>query len=451
MGLQTRTASMHRVVHRVGEAMRLTTRPAARYALTSVGIPEVLLEAPLASVLPLAAPGVRLACVTIDGGVLSDITSTIEVGTPCVDVGGQLLVSQWVDAHTHIDKCYTASRVSGAHHCLADAVRASAAVRAHWTADDIARRMDFALRTAKAHGTRAMRTHLDWVHPAAPPAWAGACRMRDAIRPWMELQLVSICPLTLFADESHGHQVASTLAAGAGVLGASIHPVPRQRELIERVFRLAREYDLDLDLHVDEHLQNDTGGMESVAAMVAEFGYSGRVQCGHCCALALAEEDRSRGVLESFARTGVSLVSLPQANLQLQDGQPMRTPRLRGLPPLIEARAAGVSVSLASDNVCDAFVPAGDFDPLGALGIASLCAHLDDPAVRWIDSISVNPARAMHLAWDGVLRPGVPADLVLLDGRSSSEVMSRPGRTVLRAGTPERDAPPEFCELDTPG
>lgn len=36
---------------------------------------------------------------------------------------------------------------------------------AHWTADDVERRMEFSLRCAYAHGTAAIRTHLD----SAPP------------------------------------------------------------------------------------------------------------------------------------------------------------------------------------------------------------------------------------------------------------------------------------------
>lgn len=423
-------------------------RPAACWVLAGVRIPDALLDPAQAARLPAARPGLRLASVVIDGDRLAGIEAAAPAGLPALDGGSRLLVSPWVDAHTHLDKCYTAWRLPGSCHRLGDAVAASGALRATWTDDDLDRRMRFALGTARARGTRALRSHLDWVQGPAPRAWHVARALREAWRDEIELQLVSICPLALFRDEAAGREVAATLARGGGVLGASVHPLPDQAALLERVFRLAHEHDLDLDFHVDEHLLADTGGLEAIATLTVRQGWQGRVLCGHCCALAVADEVHAQALLVRFAEAGITLVSLPLANLNLQDGQPGRTPRLRGLPPLIEARAAGVPVVIASDNVCDAFVGAADFDPLRVLGIAALAAHLDDPLVQWVDSITTRPARALKLDADGVLRPGAPADLLLLDGRASLEALSRPGGTRLRAGTPVAVAAPAFSELD---
>jgi cytosine deaminase len=71
----------------------------------------------------------------------------------------------------------------------------------------------------------------------------------------------------------------------------------------------------------------------------------------------------------------------------------------------------------------------------------------------WADTISRQGAALLHLAWDGVLRQGAPADLVIHPGRDSVEVVSRPafGRRVLRAGrwlTQAEATLPDFRELD---
>ena len=423
-------------------------RPASRWVLTDVRIPDALLDPAQAARLPVARPGLRGASVVIDGDRVAGIEAVAPAGLPALPAGSRLLVSPWVDAHTHLDKCYTAWRLPGSCHRLGDAVAASGALRSGWTDDDLDRRMRFALGTARARGTRALRSHLDWVQGSAPRAWHVATALRAAWRDEIELQLVSICPLALFRDEAAGREVAATLARGGGVLGASVHPLPDQAMLLERVFALARAHDLDLDFHVDEHLQPDTGGLRTIAELTLRHGWQGRVLCGHCCALAVADEAHAQALLLRLAEAGITLVSLPLANLNLQDGQPGRTPRLRGLPPLIEARAAGVAVAIASDNVCDAFVGAADFDPLRVLGIAALGAHLDDPLVQWVDSLTTRPARALKLAQDGVLRTGAPADLLLLDGRDSLEALSRPGATRLRGGAPVTFAAPSFTELD---
>lgn len=417
-------------------------------------IPERLLDPATRARLPVAAPGLRRAHLCIEGGRVRAIEACAPVDAgAAIDLRDGVVTSAWVEVHTHLDKSQTGPRLAHNGNSLQQAIACSAADRATWTASDLRRRMDFSLRTAHAHGTRAVRTHLDWVRGDAPLAWRVAQDLRDAWSGRIALQLSSICPLPLFADAAAGAQVARTLAAGAGILGASVHPVPNQRLLLERVFELAVRYDLNLDFHVDEHLLDDTAGMQTIADLTLHHRWAGRVVCGHCCALAVAPPARVHSLLQDFVRAGIHLVSLPLANLQLQDrqaGAMSRTPRTRGIAPVREAVALGVPVSIASDNVRDPFVPYADFDLLHVLAITALAAHLPDPLVHWIDSITSRPARAMGLAWDGALHPGCPADLVLLQGRDSDELCSRPQapRQVLRAGRLIDTALPDFRELD---
>jgi hypothetical protein len=45
-----------------------------------------------------------------------------------------------------------------------------------WTRADMARRLDFGLRCAHAHGTAAMRCHLDGVKVSSRPLAAATCK-----------------------------------------------------------------------------------------------------------------------------------------------------------------------------------------------------------------------------------------------------------------------------------
>jgi cytosine deaminase len=164
-------------------------------------------------------------------------------------------------------------------------------------------------------------------------------------------------------------------------------------------------------------------------------------------------------LLDEVAASGLGLVSLPWTNLYLQDSGPgladgaRRTPSRRGLLPVHEARARGIPLAFASDNHRDPFFPGGDLDPLQTLALAAMAAQLDDPVRDWADTISRQGAALLHLAWDGVLKQGAPADLVIHPGRDSVEVVSRPafGRRVLRAGrwlTQAEATLPDFRELD---
>ncbi|MBA3325755.1 MAG: amidohydrolase family protein, partial [Rhodobacteraceae bacterium] len=110
-----------------------------------------------------------------------------------------------------------------------------------------------------------------------------------------------------------------------------------------------------------------------------------------------------------------------------------RTPRLRGIAPMQEARAAGMDVLVALDNVRDAFYPYGEYDLLDAWRLAVLAAHLDPEA--WLDAITTLPARALGLP-EPRLSVGAPADFLLLDATSATDLVSRARLrpTVWRAG-----------------
>lgn len=65
--------------------------------------------------------------------------------------------------------------------------------------------------------------------------------------------------------------------------------------------------------------------------------------------------------------------------MYLQDRQPGRTPRWRGVMPVQELRAAGVAVAVAGDNYRDPFYAYGDHDMLDTWRQAVRILHLDHP------------------------------------------------------------------------
>jgi cytosine deaminase len=107
----------------------------------------------------------------------------------------------------------------------------------------------------------------------------------------------------------------------------------------------------------------------------------------------------------------------------------------RGITRLREADALGMQPSIASDNVADPFYPYGSYDLFETFGLAVQVAHLA-PAQDWLGSITVHPAAAMGLAWDGRITEGSPADLVCLNACSDHQLLTPAGRrrSVMRKG-----------------
>ena len=206
----------------------------------------------------------------------------------------------------------------------------------------------------------------------------------------------------------------------------ALHPdlvrMERARNFVPQTIVLSQDYHL-LGLSAAAKLGWQAQDLNAVVALTARHKRAGRVLCGHACALAVRPADEVARQLDLAAKAGVALTVLPTTSLHLQDMAPGRTPRLRGLAPLLEARAAGVRVVLGADNVADAFYPRGSFDQIEVLRPAALAAHLA-PA-DWIDAISTDAARVMGLPTPRIAA-GAPADFLLIAGADWDAALRSP-------------------------
>jgi len=351
----------------------------------------------------------------------------------------RLAVPLPVDPHLHLDKTHTIARAGQGGPGLFGAIEAMQADTVNWSAADIRARAERALAEAADSGMRGLRTHVDWVTPEEPPAWRVLGELAEDWAGVVTIQRAALCPLDLVGDPDHGPGIAATVAASANaVLGAFVYRNEDLAQKLARVFDLAARHGLALDFHVDEGLEPEARGLVPIVELAARHGMAGRVLCGHACSLSILPEAEVAALLSRAAEAGVGLCVLPATNLWLQDSATGRTPRLRGLAPLHEARAAGVDVMFGADNVADPFYPYGVYDPLDILRQAVCGAQLAPGG--WADAITTVPARWLGLD-DDPLVPGAPADFLLLPAPDWDAAMRRPGiaRRVFRAG---RDTTP---------
>jgi cytosine deaminase len=223
-----------------------------------------------------------------------------------------------------------------------------------------------------------------------------------------------------------------------------VHSSNWDAEALRHVFIAAAEAGLDVDLHVDEELNPEARGLATTAAIMRETGFSGRVVCGHTCALAAQPDNEALATLDAVAQLPITLITLPITNLLLQDAATGRTPRLRGLTLVKEARARGIPVLVASDNVQDPFCRVGSYDPVEALAAGVLAAQLGEPFDDWSDSLCRSdwlrrtPDSAPTLV-------GAAADLVIFSDADAWGWPSRASRrVVLRGGIPLSPLSPSF-------
>ena len=333
--------------------------------------------------------------------------------------------------------------------------------------------------------------------------WAAFSKLQAHWEGKVTIQGVSLVALSYFRDLEAAQKLADIVFKHGGLLGAAVccsenggdpaddwTTCEKDRDvLLDRIFTLAKQRNLDLDFHVDENPNQRAKGLRYVAEKTIKFGYQGRVVCGHCCSLAYQSEEDLIKTLMLVRQAGITVVSLPLVNLWTQDrwtpapvpegvatkkkkrqngvttnhnkqqqqassllDTTRTTPRWRGITLLHEVAAFNIPTALASDNTRDQFYAYGDLDMLEVFGQSCRIAHLDRPYGDWPCAVTSVPADAMmkHKMKMGdregdkrssssssnnnnnmmimACRLGVggPADFVIFRGRTYSELLSRP-------------------------
>ncbi len=374
---------------------------------------------------------------------------------PALDVKSGLIWPCFVDMHTHLDKGHIWPRSSNPDGTFGKALETAGRDRVQrWTAEDVYQRAEFGLKCSYAHGTQAIRTHLDAADGQAEISFDVFCQLRQEWANRIQLQAACLVSLDYFLT-SEGEKLADLTADSGGVLGGVTLMNAEIVQQIDRTFELAKERELDLDFHTDESLDPDDISLRLVAEAAIRHQFTGRITCGHCCSLSVQPEAVVKQTINAVKAAGVAIVSLPMCNLYLQDRQPaqkpVRTPRYRGVTVLKELKAAGVKCAIASDNCRDPFHAYGDHDGLEVFTQSVKIGQLDHPIGDWPQAITRTPAEMMGLEGIGKIVEGGSADFVVFKARSLNELIARgqSDRLVIRKGKQIDTTLPDYAELDS--
>ncbi len=295
---------------------------------------------------PTDSEGFAKVDMVVDGGRIAAIApeGALDLAdTPRLPLGGRIVLPTFIDAHTHLDKGQIWRRApnpSGDFNGAIETVKADR--EANWSAADVATRLEFALRSAYAHGTRAIRTHLDSIRGQADISFPVFADARERWRGRIDLQASPLFGVDFVALPGHLEEIERNIDAhGSKLLGAVTYMIAGLRQSLEVLFSLAERKGYDLDFHVDETADPAARSLAVIAETAIARKFAGKILVGHCCSLARQADDERKRTIDLVAEAGLSVVSLPMCNMFLQDRQAGRTPRWRGVTAVHELKAAG--------------------------------------------------------------------------------------------------------------
>ena len=364
----------------------------------------------------------------VDIGIAGTRIAAIAPALACeaaeIDFGGRLVLPGLVDTHIHLDKACLDRRCPCGSGDLAGAVRAVSEAKRHFTEADVYGRAARTLEMAIAQGTNRMRTHVE-VDPRVGLTSLRALHRLKRDYAWaIDLQICVFPQEGLLDDPGCDAVLVAALDLGADVIGGAPYIDRDSHGQIARIFDLAGERDLDVDLHLDFSLDAAHLDLDEVCRQAERRGWGGRTAIGHVSKLSALTQDRFDAAARRLAEAGVAVTVLPATDLFLM-GRDADHLVPRGVAPAHRLAEAGVTCSVATNNVRNPFTPYGD----GSLvRMANLYANVaqragDEALSACLDLVTGSAARLMRVT-DHHVAVGGPATFVGFDAESRADIVA---------------------------
>lgn len=374
--------------------------------------------------LPKAAPSDPLLDIGVKGGRIAAIAPRLAAAArEEADAEGRLVCSGFVETHIHLDKsCILARCACEATRMPHRAMERVSEVKHTFTVEDVTARASGTIENCILHGATRMRTHVEVDPKVALRGLEGVKALIDAYAWAIDLEICVMPQEGLTNNPGTDELMVAAMKAGAHVVGAAPNYDTDRAAQIRRVFEIARDFDADIDMHLDSGASADDLDTLLVCELTEQYGYGGRVAVGHVTKLAAASPAHVDEVAKRMAGAGVALTVLTATDLYL--GSRHRDADIpRSVVDANRLAQHGVLCSVASNNILNPFTPFGDGQLLRQANMQGIVTQRgSDAEVAAIWHMITEDAAKLLRQDDYGVAEGNPADLVVLD--APDEVMA---------------------------
>ncbi|WP_420405811.1 amidohydrolase family protein [Nisaea sp.] len=357
----------------------------------------------------------RMLDVGVTGGRITAIGGEIPDGARTLDLEGRLLLPGLVETHIHLDKSCILHRCSSERGDVAEAISEVSRVKPDFTEEDVAERAGRTLRKCVVNGTTRIRTHVE-VDPVI--GLRGLNGVKAAIDAWRWAVDTEICVFPqegLLNNPGTDELMVAALKDGARCVGAAPYTDTDPHGQIDRVFEMARDFDVDIDMHLDFSTDISSVDADYVMRKTDAYGWGGRVAIGHVSKFSAMPPVQLEKYAKRLAGAGVAVTVLPSTDLFLM-GREHDHSVPRGVSPVHRMLEHGVTCSLSTNNVLNPFTPFGDGSLIRMANLYANIAQVGrtDMLAACLEMVTTRSARLMNLEDYGI-GIGNTADLVVVD------------------------------------
>ena len=357
----------------------------------------------------------QIVDIGIANGKIEAIQTNLTADGQEFDLKGCMVTPGFIETHIHLDKSCILERCHSDKGDLEEAIREGAKAKAEFTAEDVYDRGKRTLDKCLVNGTTHMRTHLE-VDPVIGLTGLEGIRTLISDYKWaMDIEICVFPQEGLLNNPGTDELMVAALNNGATVVGGAPYTDSNPHGQIDRLFELAREFDTDIDMHLDFGPDPTDLDLDYVCSLTEQFDYGGRVTIGHVTKLSAVSTNRLQEVAKTLAAAGVALTVLPSTDLFLM-GRHQDHSVMRGVTPAHKLLGEGVNCSLSTNNVLNPFTPFGDCSLVRMANLYANTAQIGqrEEIIECFRMITTRAAKLLRLDNYGLIE-GNPADLVILN------------------------------------
>ena len=344
-----------------------------------------------------------------------------------IDAAGSLVLPGLFNLHLHADKCLLGEimrpNLSGT---LPEAIEITNDFKRKYDPAEVAERASRAIEAGVKNGTTFFRLFADVGTIGGLRAARGLLLAREKFSGYCDIQVVAFPQEGIVRDPGAAELLDEAMKEGCDIVGGLPwyeYTDAEAREHIDICFDIAKRYDRDIHMLVDDTDDENSRSLEYLALKTMRENFHGRVAASHCGAMAAYNDVYAAKIVDMVATAGVTISVNAHINL-VCSARLDREPRRRGIARVKELLTRGANVVTSQDDVNDPYYPFGKPDPLECVSMIAHVAQLTLPheLEQAMSMVTENAAKAARVDDYGIA-PGKRADLVVVGAPSVHEAI----------------------------
>ena len=360
----------------------------------------------------------------IANGRIAAIGRNIAADAPVYDANGLLACPGLIESHIHLDKSRIIDRCAPQERAKLSPVFGVTPVKKTMTVEDVHARAAATLEECIKHGATRMRTQVEVDPGIGMRGFDGVEALIDEYKWAIDIELCVFPQEGLISFPGTDELLVEGLKRGAKVIGGAPRYDKDGAGQIRRIFELAREFDVDIDMHLDVGPSAEHMDVHLVRELTDKYRRGGRVVVGHMAKLSLLPPDKLAAMARDLANSGIAVTVLPATDLFLM-GRDQDHGVRRGVADANVLCAHGVECSLSTNNVLNPATPYGDCSLIRIANLYANVMFLDRPAElrQCFEMLTGRSARLLNFK-DYGFAVGNPADVVIFNAQTPEQAVA---------------------------